>query len=78
MPGLHWKLSPPPPPHPREDLMKQITVFYSLDIKTVPTVLKAEMRSVQQGSKDCGLFAIAYATEIAYGRDPSSFILGQS
>ena len=63
---------------PSEDLMKQITVLYSVDIKTVPTVLKAEIRSIQQGSKDCGLFAIAYATEIAYGHDPSSFIFDQS
>ena len=58
--------------------MKQITVLYSPDIKTVPTVFKAEIRSIQQGSKDCGLFAIAYATEIAYGHDPSSFIFDQS
>ena len=28
---------------PSEDLMKQIKVLYSPDIKTVPTVLKAEM-----------------------------------
>ena len=58
--------------------MKQITVLYSPDIKTVPTVLKAEIRSIQQSSKDCGLFAIVYATEIAYGHDPSSFIFDQS
>ena len=63
---------------PSEDLMKQITVLYSPDIKTVPTVLKAEIRSIQQGSKDCGLFAIGYATEIADGHDPSSFIFDQS
>ena len=63
---------------PSEDLMKQITVLYSPDIKTVPTVLKAEIRSIQQSSKDCGLFAIVYATEIAYGHDPSSFIFDQS
>ena len=44
----------------------------------VPTVLKAEMQSIQQGSKDCGLFAIVYTTEIAYGHDPSSFIFDQS
>ena len=44
---------------PSEDLMKQITVLYSPGIKRVPTVLKAEIRSIQQGSKDCGLFAIA-------------------
>ena len=63
---------------PSEDLMKQITVLYSPDIKTVPTVIKAEIQSIQQGSKDCGLFAIAYATEITYGHDPSSFIFHQS
>ena len=63
---------------PSEDLMKQIIVLYSPDIKTVPNVLKAEMRSIQQGSKDCGLFAIVYATEIACGHVPSSFIFDQS
>ena len=63
---------------PSEDLMNQIKVLYSSDIKMVPTVLKAEMRSIQQGSKDCGLFAIVYATEIAYGHDPSLFTFDQS
>ena len=58
--------------------MKQITVSYSPDIKTIPTVLEAEMQSIQQGSKDCGLFAIVYVTEIAHGNDPSWLIFDQS
>ena len=37
-----------------------------------------ELRSIQLGSKDCGLFAIAYAVEIAYGNDPAEFIFKQS
>ena len=56
---------------PSSDLMKQIHVLYSPDITITPTVLKAELRSIQLGSKDCGLFAIAYAAEIAYGNDPA-------
>ena len=58
--------------------MKQIRVLYSPDITITPTVLKAELRSIQLGSKDCGLFAIAYAVEIAYGNDPAKFIFKQS
>ena len=63
---------------PSSDLMKQIRVLYSPDITITPTVLKAELRSIQLGSKDCGLFAIAYAVEIAYGNDPAKFIFKQS
>ena len=63
---------------PSSDLMKQIPVLYSPDITITPTVLKAELRSIQLGSKDCGLFAIAYAVEIAYGNDPAKFIFKQS
>ena len=63
---------------PSSDLMKQIRVLYSPDITITPTVLKAELRSIQSGSKDCGLFAVAYAVEIAYGNDPAKFIFKQS
>ena len=63
---------------PSSDLMKQIRVLYSPDVTIMPTVLKAELRSIQLGSKDSGLFAIAYAVEIAYGNDPAKFIFKQS
>ena len=63
---------------PSSDLIKQIRVLYSPDITITPTVLKAELRSIQLSSKDCGLFAIAYAVEIAYGNDPAKFIFKQS
>ena len=33
---------------------------------------------LQQGNTDCGLFAIAYATEVAFGHDPANFIFDQS
>ena len=56
----------------------QIHVLYSPDITIMPTVLKAELRSIQLGSKDCGLFAIVYAVEIACGNDPAKFIFKQS
>ena len=63
---------------PSSDLMKQIHVLYSPDITIMPTVLKVELRSIQLGLKDCGLFAIAYAAEIVYDNDPAKFILKQS
>ena len=63
---------------PSSDLMKQIRVLYSPNITIMPAVLKVELRSIQSGSKDCGLFAIAYAVEIAYGNDPAKFIFRQS
>ena len=31
----------------------------------------------QDGSNDCGLFAIAYATELAHGRDPAKVVYSQ-
>ena len=63
---------------PSSDLMKQIRVLYSPDKRITPTVLKAELRSIQSSSKDCGLFAIAYAAEIACGNDPAKVIFKQS
>ena len=63
---------------PSSDLMKQIRVLYSPDITITQTVLKVELRSIKSGSKDCGLFAIAYAVKIAYGNDPAKFIFKQS
>ena len=63
---------------PSSDLMKQIRVIYSPDITIMPSVLKVELRSIQLGSKDCGLFAIAYAVEITYGNDSAKFIFRQS
>ena len=32
----------------------------------------------QKGSSDCGLFSIAYATDLAYGNDPASYRYDQT
>ena len=58
--------------------MKQICTLYSPDPNITPTTLKAEIRSIQSGYTDCGVFAIAYAVEIAHGYDPASVIFDQS
>ena len=63
---------------PSPELMKQICTLYSPDPNITPTTLKAEIRSLQSGYTDCGLFAIAYAVEIAHGYDPASVIFDQS
>lgn len=33
--------------------------------------------AIQEGSNDCGLFAIAYATELAHGGDPAKVVYSQ-
>ena len=45
--------------------MKQICTLYSPDPKIKPTTLKSEIRSTQSGYTYYGLFAFAYAVEIA-------------
>ena len=59
-------------------------IFVSLDKETKQVLLnlcghdKAESKlkllksQEQPGSKDCGLFAVAYATSIAFGEDPTT------
>ena len=61
---------------PSSDLLKQIRSIYSPDPNITPTILQAEIK--QQGNTDYGLFAIAYATELAFGHDPANFIFDQS
>lgn len=39
--------------------------------------LKIHKVQFQKGHTDCGLFAIAYATDLAYGNDPASYIYKQ-
>ena len=63
---------------PSPELIKQVCTLYSPDPKITPTTLKVEIRSIQSGYTDCGLFAIAYAVEIADGYDPASIIFYQS
>ena len=63
---------------PSPDLMLQISTLYSPDPATTPTITQVQFQSRQEGSVDCGIFAIAYATELAHGNDPSSFIFDQA
>ena len=58
--------------------MKEITSIYSPDPSVLPTVIQMNMASIQQGSYDCGLFALAYALELALYKDPSTLIFDQT
>ena len=58
--------------------MKEITSIYSPDPSVLPTVNQMNMASIQQGSYDCGLFALAYALELALYKDPSTLIFDQT
>ena len=53
-----------------------LTAIYSPD-SSPPSIQQAQIRSAQQGGVDCGLFAIAYAVDIANGEDPASFVYDQ-
>ena len=41
-------------------------------------VVKLANTHKQAGSDDCGLFAAAYCTSLAYGQNPSAFVYDQS
>ena len=55
-----------------ENLQLQLSKIYAPVALHTCIILKVEVLSVQQqlGLHDCGLFAIAYATELAAGGDP--------
>ena len=52
--------------------------MYSPDTNITPTILQAEIKYPQHGNTDCGLYAIAYTTELAFGHDPTDFTFDQS
>ena len=52
------------------DTKKQIASLLCTKSSTI--VLKIHKTQLQVGSSDCGLFAIAYATELAFGHNPAS------
>ena len=56
-------------------LLKQIKSIYSPDPSITPTILQAETKHQQQGNTDCSLFAIAWATEFAFGHDTANLYL---
>ena len=57
---------------------KQLARIYSPDCDVIPGIYQSVVANKQQGSRDCGIFALAYATELANGFDPSNFIFDQS
>ena len=63
---------------PSTELVQQITSLYSPDPSVTPTIIQRQIQSMQEGSLDCGLFAIAYATELAYANDPTQFSFDQA
>ena len=63
---------------PTHDLYKQLACIYSSDYDVTPDTYQSVVANKQQGSRDCGIFALAYATELADGFDPSNFIFDQS
>lgn len=63
---------------PTEKLISEIKVIYSPDQEVSPTIIHKKVASTQEGQNDCGLFALAYAAELARNEDPSSKIFDQS
>ena len=63
---------------PTASLIDQISAIYSPVKGVLPTINKVLMRHVQEGSKDCGIFSIAYAVELTFGSDPSLQVFDQS
>ena len=59
------------------ELKNQITAIYSPD-DSIPEIFRAKIQAEQSGSTDCGLFAIAFATDLAFGNNPSSIAYDQA
>ena len=54
-------------------------IFYNApEPGTHPKVILRKMPQVQEDLVDCGLFTIAYATDLAFGNDPSKIIYDQA
>ena len=66
---------------PTEDLLNQLAALYSLDSDpsspTFPEVRLMEIAHEQEGGVNCGLFAIAYAVDLAYGAEPCGIVYNQ-
>ena len=59
-----------------DDIRQQLMKLYGHLMKT-PTVQVVRVQQ-QQGSTDCGLFAIAYAVHLAFNQDPARAKFSQS
>ena len=53
------------------DTKRQIARLMVADMKYIDVHI--ENTQYQEGSSDCGLYAIAYATEICFGNNPASY-----
>ena len=60
------------------DLYQQLARIYSPDCDVIPDIYQSLVPNNQQGSRDCRIFALAYAMELSHGFDPSNFIFDQS
>ena len=63
---------------PNQQLLDQITSIYSPEKDTTPEVFQCNITNPQIGSIDCGLYAIAYATELIHGFDPAQYVFNQA
>ena len=57
--------------HVHDDVKIQVAALMLSDEPVV--TFKLHKVQFQKGSRDCGLYAVAYATDLAYGNDPSSY-----
>ena len=62
---------------PTEALTAQLTALYSPD-SAIPSIFTVPMQSTQAGGVDCGLFALAFAVDLARGCNPSRFVYDQA
>ena len=62
---------------PSEQLLSQIKAIYSPD-NSLPTIYQVKINNEQIGGTDCGLFCLAYASELADGNDPTEMKFDQS
>ena len=63
---------------PSDDILNQVTALYSQENKSVPAMEQCLFPYTQTGSTDCGLYAIAYAVDLAAGNNHFDIIYDQS
>ena len=62
---------------PNSEINHQLVALCSVD-EAIPTTYLVKIPSLQHGSTNCGIFAIAYATELTYGTNPATVIFDQA
>ena len=55
-----------------DDTKRQIALLTASDKNYI--TISLENTQFQRGSEDCGLYAIAYATDICFGNNPASYV----